>query len=233
MPTRVPTHRRPQAAIPRSWRCVLAVGVLLVFGTAGGVGLVLTSLQAPTADVRQGSRTTSYAAGTSSADGADGADAGAVGPVRPGGHGLSTAPRWLRVLNRLDLRRQQAWRRGSPQRLARVFAPDSRVLRRDAAHLAGYERRGLRVSGVAMQYWQVQVVGRRRGLVRLRVLDRLQAAAVRGPLDSSIRLLPTDRPSRQLITLSRAGVGWRIADIVTWTRHTRPRPDGWRSDARR
>lgn len=128
--------------------------------------------------------------------------------LRPG----HEAPkRWVRVLRRLDERREQAWRKGSPEGLTRVFE-DGAALRQDTEALRGYLRRGLTVDGVAMSYHRVRLVGRSALSVRLRVVDRLGPATVhRG--HGSARRLPRDRPSSHLITLTATDGAWRIAHI--------------------
>ncbi len=211
MPAPVPTHRRPQAATIRSRRCVLVVvGVLLVFVTTAAVGLVALR-ETPLGEVARDRPEASYAAGAG----------GEESP--PPTSGRRAEGRWGDVLQRLDRRREQAWRTARPRALATVFAPGSAVLRRDVARLAAYLRRGFRVSGVTMHFERIRVVARRPGRVRLQVVDRLQATAVHQLGGVATRALPTDRPSRHLITVARMSAGWRIAD-VTWPGHRPPRP---------
>jgi hypothetical protein len=80
--------------------------------------------------------------------------------------------------------------------------------------LADYSRRDLRVRGVRLEFGRVRLVGQTRGVVHLRVIDRL------GPMTavSSIGLrdaLPRDRATRHDVVLRRTSRGWRIASVRT------------------
>ncbi|MFY9914586.1 MAG: hypothetical protein WAK18_07970 [Nocardioidaceae bacterium] len=209
--TRVPTHRRPHATTNGSRRRVrVVVGVLLVFVTAAAVGLENMR------DARLVDAARDWFGAPSAAGAADHVSV----PPRPA---RPSARRWRGVLHALDLRREQAWENGHRRQLATVFVPGSAVLGRDVSRLTAYLRRGLCVSGVTMRYRHIEIVATGPGLVRLRVVDRLQATAAHEADGVASRALPTDRPSRHLITLTRTGVGWRIAEI-TWAAHRRPRP---------
>ncbi len=108
--------------------------------------------------------------------------------------------RWVKILERLDRRRRQAWSQGHPALLDIVFAAGTPELARDRASLQAYLERGLRVEGVSLRFAGVDVMRHRPGWVRLRVVDQLTTA--RTVTAGQVRgALPRDRPSRHRIDL--------------------------------
>ncbi len=173
----------------------LTVGVLLVFVTAAWLGLALHRTpgaeQAP-ADVSGGNAT---------------AKPGTGDPSR-----ILVARHWAVVLERLDRRRDQAWRRGRPHDLRQVFTIGSSALYADRAAMRGYLQRGYTVGGARVRFWDVQVQARRAGVVQLDVIDRLEPVSVAGAAGTWTPL-PADRPTRHLITLAATRAGWRISQV--------------------
>lgn len=138
-----------------------------------------------------------------------------AGPATSGGAVGSAAAtgRWLAVLDAIDDRRADAWRRGEPALLRRVYVAGAAELSEDRSMLAGYRRRGLTVSHVQMRFLSVRVTDRRPEGVALVVIDRLGPAVAR---DAAGRRheLPRDLPTRHEIELHRVGREWRIASIT-------------------
>lgn len=120
--------------------------------------------------------------------------------------------RWARILRRLDLRRGDAFVRGDPSILGRVYVRDSRVLRADARLLRAYRRRGLELDAVRLRLRSVEFVRRGDSQVDLRVVDRLARVRVRAG-DGPWHELPRDRPTERVVTLRRVRDGWRIAGV--------------------
>lgn len=123
-----------------------------------------------------------------------------------------TRDHWRTVLERLDHRREQAWRHGDVTLLKAVFAPRSAAFTTDAAMLRAYARRGLRVDGVSLGFDAVAVADRGPRHVQLEVVDQLGPAVARS-LTGNARLLPTDQPTRQVLQLRRARTGWLIWSV--------------------
>ena len=122
------------------------------------------------------------------------------------------AGRWATVLGRLDDVRERAYVRGDPALLGRVYVRGSPLRRADARLLRAYERRGLELDAVPLRLRDVELVSLTDRRVRLRVLDQLGAVRVRSP-GGPWRALPTDQPTKRIITLQRTSDGWRVAAI--------------------
>lgn len=120
--------------------------------------------------------------------------------------------RWGDVLERLDRRRERAWRLGDVHLLQGVFTSGSPAFSRDATMLRGYLRRGLRVDRVSLQLHSVLVVDVGHGLARLDVVDQLGPAVARDGVGHRVAL-PADQPTRQLLRLRRTAQGWRISGV--------------------
>ncbi len=130
------------------------------------------------------------------------------GPSRPSG----SSAHWRQVLNQLSRLRAEAWQRGRPALLRKVYDPSAFVLRKDAYMLSRYVDRGLRVRGVRLAFGRVRVQRRQDTTVWLRVTDQLASAVAVGPAGRRIAL-PQDRPSRHLLVLRRRSGRWWILAV--------------------
>lgn len=119
---------------------------------------------------------------------------------------------WSAVLNRLDDTRSDAFTRGRPSLLRRVYVPGSRPLRVDTRVLHAYVRRGLEVDSVQLQVTAVEPLRHTPTEAVLRVVDRLAPVRVRVP-GGTWTALPRDRSTERVIRLRRVGGAWRIAAI--------------------
>ncbi len=117
----------------------------------------------------------------------------------------------LDVLRGWDERRSRAWAGGDVAALERLYAPGSRSGRRDAAALAAYADRGLRVTGVRMQLLAVELVSWENDAMVLLVTDRMTRAVARG--GGRPVVLPRDEPSSWRMSLRRASGEWRVAEV--------------------
>ena len=118
----------------------------------------------------------------------------------------------LAVLATWDRSRAEAWRRGDPAALARLYTADSGAGRADRSLLAAYAGRGLRVTGLRMQRAAVEVLSADDDRIVLVVTDRLAGATAvggRGRVD-----LPRDGWSRRTVVLRAVGDGWRVAEVT-------------------
>jgi len=120
---------------------------------------------------------------------------------------------WADVLRSLDRIRAEAWRRGDPAELVRVYAPGSPLLQEDQARLGAYTDRGLRVTGARTTYHVVGVVWARSDRVGLVVVDRLGRSRAVSSVSERSRALPRDDVARHVITLRRIDAGWRIGAV--------------------
>lgn len=199
-----PTHRR-------SSRGRLAAGLLLVAVMSLGC---MMSIRYWSGDRTSGPGESGSPAPRSGNAAAD-VDRTEAGSHRtPSDDGAVSAPpdRWRAVLRDLDRRRGRAWTLGRPDLLAGVFAPHTAVLRADRTALRRYSRRELSVDGVHLDFGRVRRAGRAAYDVRLLVVDHLRQATVRSE-DGWSRRLPTDHPTRHVVTLTRTARGWLISDV--------------------
>ncbi len=120
--------------------------------------------------------------------------------------------RWGDVLERLDRRRERAWRVGDVHLLQGVFTSGSPAFNRDATMLRSYLRRGLRVDRVSLRLHTVVVVDVGHRCAQLNVIDQLGAAVARDGMGHRVAL-PADQPTRQLLRLRRTAQGWRISGV--------------------
>ncbi len=130
----------------------------------------------------------------------------------PPGRSRVGPPRWVAVLRHLDAIRSQAWRQGDADSLNQVFVPESDVLAQDRRRLRAYTGRDLTVSNVHLDFLRVAVLERRRGCVRLDVVDRLDGA-IAVDRDGWRRPLPHDRATHHLVELQRTQHRWRISAV--------------------
>ncbi len=119
--------------------------------------------------------------------------------------------RWAGVLGELDDVRAEAFASSQPSLLDRVYAPDSAGAKADAAMIRDYQRRGAHVVGADMVLLSCRVAHTSADRVRLNIIDRLAASRVVWA-DGATRSLPSDLPTKRVVTLVRTGDGWRIAD---------------------
>ena len=120
--------------------------------------------------------------------------------------------RWLRILTAIDLRREAAWRRGEPELLRSVYVSPSPELREDRRLMAGYLRRGLRVSGVGLRFLRVEAQRVSPDSASLLVVDRLGAAFAVDDRGAA-QPLPRDLPTRHRVELEKVGRQWRISRV--------------------
>ena len=117
----------------------------------------------------------------------------------------------LAVLAAWDRSRVEAWRRGDPAALARLYVSGSAAGRADRSLLAAYAGRGLRVVGLMMQRAEVRVVTATDRRLTLVVTDRLVGGAAVGVGHRAA--LPRDGWSTRNVVLVRGGGQWRVADV--------------------
>ena len=134
------------------------------------------------------------------------APAAAAAPRPRAATGVASA---LAVLHAWDARRLAAWRASDPAALHRLYVRGSPAAARDVRLLRAYDDHGLVVRELRTQVFAVHVVRRERGLVRLRVYDRvaggvLEQAGEQVPLRSS-------RPVRRELELRRVERRWVLA----------------------
>ena len=120
------------------------------------------------------------------------------------------------VLHDWDARRADAWARGDPTALSRLYASGSSAGIADGRLLQRYRARGLVVRGLRMQVLRARVVVSRPDRLELEVTDRLSAAtAVRVDDDAVGRRLPVDRPSTHELVLRRVDGSWLMVSVST------------------
>lgn len=117
----------------------------------------------------------------------------------------------LTVLTAWDRSRAEAWRRGDPAALARLYTRGSASGDADRGLLAAYAERGLRVAGLRMQRAAVEVVASDADRITLRVTDRVVGATAVGRRERVV--LPRDAWSTRTVVLVRVGEEWRVAEV--------------------
>lgn len=138
-----------------------------------------------------------------------------AGPGRGGvdaGDPPTAASSATEVLGEWTRLRSAAWTAGDPAALAALYGPGSRAGRADLALLRRYLRRGLTVQGMQTQLVSVDVRRRGPGLLVLGVTDRLVGGIAVAEDGSRLRL-PTDQPTRHVVTLRLVGGDWRVERI--------------------
>jgi hypothetical protein len=117
--------------------------------------------------------------------------------------------RWLRVLAALDGVRAQAYERGDPGLLSRVYLP-GRHLRADSAQLAVLVSAGDTARGVRHRLTRLEVLAASSGHIRLRVVQSLpRSQRLRG--GRVVGALPGTPPTAVLVDLVATPAGWRLA----------------------
>lgn len=128
-------------------------------------------------------------------------------------------PEAVAVLGAWDAARAEAWARGDPALLRRLYVPGSRAGERDRAMLRAWVARGLRVRGLSTQLLSVRSVRRTHASWTLVVTDRVAAGRVvvrgslRGRGPGAPRSLPAGAPSTRTVVLRRVEGGWRVASV--------------------
>lgn len=117
---------------------------------------------------------------------------------------------WRSVLQHFDYDRARAWQSGDPAALGAVYLRRSVVLRRDRRTMRAYVERGLRVRGAHLRFAAIAPVRRSRGVVLLRVVDRLAQTSVVASTGVE-RDLPRDEVTAHTLRLERQDGTWRIA----------------------
>lgn len=120
-------------------------------------------------------------------------------------------PSAVEVVREWDTRRAAAYARGDLGALRDLYVPGSVVGRRDVAILRAYVRRGLRVAGLRTQLFEVRVLARGGGRLRLRVTDRVAGARAVGR-DGAVAL-PLGQPRTRDVVLVRGAGRWRVAAV--------------------
>ncbi len=134
-----------------------------------------------------------------------------VGPVDTTAAKAPAGPAPVVVLAAWDDRRAEAWARGSPRLLARLYTPDSVAGRDDRTMLRAWMRRGLSVHGLRTQLLSVDELAHTRSTWTLRVTDRLVGGVAVG---SGVRLpLPADNASTRTVRLRLVDGQWRVAEV--------------------
>lgn len=117
----------------------------------------------------------------------------------------------LAVLAAWDRSRADAWRRGDPAALARLYARGSASGQADRSLLAAYAERGLRVAGLRVQRATVEVVTAGPDRIVLLVTDRVVGAAAIGRRGRVA--LPRDGWSTRTVVLVRMDEVWRVVEV--------------------
>lgn len=128
----------------------------------------------------------------------------------------STPVRWHAVLRALDDRRAEAFATLDLAGLDEVYVAGSPPWQVDRALIASYRERRLRIDGLRLRIDRVAVVSESPGAVVLRVVDHLVGGVAVGT-SGQRTVLPAAPPAARLITVTRAGEGWRIGRIVAAT----------------
>ena len=123
----------------------------------------------------------------------------------PAGGAAATLRAW-------DAARAEAWSRGDPRLLRRLYTPGSVAGRRDRAMLRAWVGRGLVVRGLQTQLLEVRELSRGGREWRLRVTDRVAGGTVVGA-DSGL-VLPHDGATTRTVVLRRAGRHWLVAAVT-------------------
>jgi hypothetical protein len=128
------------------------------------------------------------------------------------------------VLHDWDHRRAAVWAAGEPRALHSLYVPGSAAGRADAAMLRAWHDRGLRVEGMRMQLFDLDIRRASAARLDLVVTDRLTGAVAVGP--GVRRPLPRDGATTRRVVLVRDGAVWRVAQAspvrsTSWTVRSR------------
>jgi hypothetical protein len=121
------------------------------------------------------------------------------------------ATRALALLGEWDRRRARAWATGDATALSHLYRPGSRTARRDAAMLADYRSRGLRVRSMVRQVLDLHVRTCRDRRLSLVVTDRLVDAVAVG--HGTRTGLPPGQPEARRVDLRRRAGRWRVSEV--------------------
>ena len=123
-----------------------------------------------------------------------------------------SSTRWaLGVLHAWDARRAEAWSRSDAQALRHLYVDGSVAADHDVSMLRAWRARRLVVRRLRTQVFAVRVVRSGRGVLVLRVLDRVTGGEITGR--GAVRPLPTTTPVRREVELRRIGGTWRVAGV--------------------
>jgi len=117
----------------------------------------------------------------------------------------------LAVLRAWDEARSEAWWRGSPRALRRLYVVGSESGRADRALLTAYAERGLRVEGLTVQRAGVRVTQATDDRLVLVVTDRATGGTAVG--EAGRVVLPRDDWSTRTVVLVREDGRWRVAEV--------------------
>lgn len=123
-----------------------------------------------------------------------------------------------------DRRRARVWASGRPIDLDALYVPGSAAGRRDAAMLAAWRARGLRVEDLRIQVLGLRVLAHRAGRFELEVVDRVVAGTAVGA--GLRRALPRDAPTTRRVVLVDDPAGWRVESVSVGPAGAGPAGDG-------
>lgn len=121
---------------------------------------------------------------------------------------------WRVVLAHLDEARAGAFTDADVSGLDAVYPAGSELQQQDRDLLGSYRERGLTLDGMHMRVRSLEVLDRTATSARLSVVDQLGPTRVR-TADGHWRELPSDRPTRRIVTLELTAAGWRITSAQT------------------
>ena len=118
----------------------------------------------------------------------------------------------LAALRAWDAGRARAWASGDVTALRSLYTTNSAAGERDAAMLARWQDRGLRIEGMETQVLAARVVDHSVGRLVLVVTDRLARAVAVGPGRRVV--LPRDGATTRRVTLHLVDDVWRVASVL-------------------
>lgn len=121
-------------------------------------------------------------------------------------------PAALRVLQKWDDARAKAWATADLSALRSLYVRGAEAGVRDAAMLAAWRDRGLRVRSMQTQVLAVRVLDDADDRLVLVVTDRIVSAVATGR--GQVARLPVDRPTTRKITLRRRDGAWRVSSVL-------------------
>lgn len=126
-----------------------------------------------------------------------------------------------RVLHRWDEARAQAYATGNAEALRSLYVPASSAADADVALLTAYDARGLRVTALTTQVFELSVLRRGPRVLVLRVVDRVAGGVVQG--QGRCSRLATSAPAVRTVEWRRLEGRWRVGE-VTEVRSVAPGP---------
>jgi hypothetical protein len=118
----------------------------------------------------------------------------------------------VEILRAWDSRRAEAWARGDPELLGRLYTPGSVAGRGDVAMLRAWTARGLVVRRLRTQLLSVRQLAHSPSTWTLQVTDRLAGGVAVGA--GVRRPLPSDQATTRIVLLQRAHGRWRVASVL-------------------